>query len=106
LIRGSDTSEERSIVKVFRDLWQDYRFAVSFCVLTGLVLFACMSFFAPYDPTQWGDVPRDLPPSREHLLGTDSNGQDIFWIASFAARNSLTIALIAGIVSRIIAVLV
>jgi peptide/nickel transport system permease protein len=79
---------------------------VSFCVLCGLVIFASLSFFAPYDPTRWGAVPRDLPASREHLLGTDSNGQDIFWIASFAVRNSLTIALIAGIVSRIIAVLV
>jgi peptide/nickel transport system permease protein len=75
-------------------------------VLAGLILFACLSFFAPYDPTQWGAVPRDLPPSSEHLLGTDSNGQDIFWVATFAVRNSLTIALIAGIVSRIIAVLV
>jgi peptide/nickel transport system permease protein len=93
-------------VKVFRDLWQDYRFAFSFCVLIGLVLFASLSFFSPYDPTQWGAVPRDMPASREHLLGTDSNGQDIFWVASFAVRNSLTIALIAGVVSRIIAVLV
>jgi peptide/nickel transport system permease protein len=93
-------------VKTFRDLWRDYRFAVSFCVLTGLVAFACLSFFSPYSPTQFGAVPRDLPPSSEHWLGTDSNGQDIFWVASFAVRNSLTIALIAGIVSRIIAVLV
>jgi peptide/nickel transport system permease protein len=50
-------------------------------------------------------VPRDLRPSRQHLLGTDSNGQDIFWIASFAVRNSLIVAVIAGVVSRVIAVL-
>jgi len=92
-------------VKVFRDLFRDYRFAVSFCVLCALLIFACLSFFAPYDPTLWHVVPRDLRPSREHLLGTDSNGQDIFWIASFAVRNSLIVAVIAGVVSRIIAVL-
>jgi peptide/nickel transport system permease protein len=92
-------------VKVFRDLFRDYRFAVSFCVLCALLIFACLSFFAPYDPTLWNVVPRDLRPSREHLLGTDSNGQDIFWIASFAVRNSLIVAVIAGVVSRIIAVL-
>ncbi len=40
------------------------------------------------------------------MLGTDSNGQDIFWQATFAVRNSLIISLIAGIVSRVIAVLV
>jgi peptide/nickel transport system permease protein len=70
-----------------------------------LLIFACLSLFAPYDPTLWNVVPRDLMPSREHLLGTDSNGQDIFWTASFAVRNSLIVAVIAGVVSRIIAVL-
>jgi peptide/nickel transport system permease protein len=92
-------------VKVLRDLFRDYRFAVSFCVLCALLIFACLSFFAPYDPTLWNVVPRDLRPSRDHLLGTDSNGQDIFWVASFAVRNSLIVAVIAGVVSRIIAVL-
>ena len=92
-------------MKLFRDLFRDYRFAVSFCVLCALLIVACLSFFAPYDPTLWHVVPRDLSPSREHLLGTDSNGQDIFWIATFAVRNSLIVAVIAGVVSRIIAVL-
>lgn len=92
-------------MKVFRDLFRDYRFAVSFCVLCALLIFACLSFFAPYDPTLWNVVPRDLRPSRAHLLGTDSNGQDIFWTASFAVRNSVIVAVIAGVVSRIIAVL-
>ena len=92
-------------MKVFRDLFRDYRFAVSFCVLCALLIFACLSAFAPYDPTLWHVVPRDLRPSRAHLLGTDSNGQDIFWTASFAVRNSVIVAVIAGVVSRIIAVL-
>ncbi len=69
-----------------------------------LLFFACLSFFSPYDPTVWGEFPRDLPPSRTNLLGTDSRGIDIFWTASFAVRNSLIIALIAGLISRMIAV--
>jgi peptide/nickel transport system permease protein len=71
-----------------------------------MVIFAALSFFSPYDPTIWGEVPRDMRPSAEYWLGTDSNGQDIFWMATFAVRNSLTIALIAGLVSRLIAVTV
>jgi peptide/nickel transport system permease protein len=47
-----------------------------------------------------------MRPSAEYWLGTDSNGQDIFWQATFAIRNSLIIALIAGLVSRVIAILV
>jgi peptide/nickel transport system permease protein len=93
-------------VKLLRDLLRDYRFATGFFALVLLVSFAMLSFFSPYDPTVWGVVPRDRPPSSEFWLGTDSNGQDVFWQATFAVRNSLTIALIAGIVSRIIAVTV
>lgn len=91
-------------MNVLRDLFQDYRFKFSFTVLCILVLYAGLSFFSPYDPTLWGEFPRDMPPSTTNLLGTDSKGIDIFWTASFAVRNSLIVALIAGIVSRMIAV--
>jgi len=93
-------------VRLFRDLLRDYRFAFAFGVLCILMVFALLSFFSPYDPSRWGQVPRDLRPSAQHWLGTDSNGQDIFWTATFAVRNSLIIAVIAGVVSRIIAVIV
>ncbi|MCS7291091.1 MAG: ABC transporter permease [Roseiflexus sp.] len=93
-------------MRLFRDLLRDVRFAVAFWVLCLLLTFAALSLFSPYDPTRWGQVPRDLRPSAEHWLGTDSNGQDVFWNATFAVRNSLIIAVIAGVVSRIIAVIV
>jgi peptide/nickel transport system permease protein len=93
-------------VKVLRDLFRDYRFVVSFSVLVVLVGLGVLSLFSPVDPTIWGAFMRDLDPSAQHWLGTDANGQDIFWNATFAVRNSLIISLIAGIVSRIIAILV
>ncbi len=93
-------------MKTFRDLFRDYRFAISFSVLCLLLVFAALSFFSPYDPTFWGVVPRDLPPSWTYWLGTNSKGQSVFWQATFAVRNSLIISLIAGSVSRVIAVLV
>lgn len=91
-------------MSLFKDLWRDHRFKISFTILCILLGYACLSFFSPYDPTLWHEVPRDLRPSREHLLGTESRGIDIFWQASFAVRNSMIIALIAGIISRMIAV--
>ena len=91
-------------MKVFKDLFRDYRFATSFCILCGLLFFASLSFFSPYDPTVWTVFPRDLEPSAINWLGTDSKGQDIFWTATFAVRNSLIIAVIAGLVSRVITV--
>jgi len=93
-------------VKAIRDLFRDYRFALSFLVLCALLILALASIFAPDDPTLWGTVPRDLKPSRAYPLGTNSKGQDILWQASFAVRNSLIISVIAGVVSRIIAVLI
>ncbi len=93
-------------MKVFRDLFRDYRFALSFCVLCFLLMLAFLSVFAPDDPTMWGVVPRDLKPSWEHWLGTSSKGQDVFWQATFAVRNSLTISVVAASLSRVIAILV
>ncbi len=93
-------------MKVLRDLFRDYRFCFSFGVLVIILILAFLSTFSPYDPTLWNVVPRDLKPSAKHLLGTDSNGQDIFWQATFAVRNSLIISLIAASVSRVIAILV
>jgi peptide/nickel transport system permease protein len=93
-------------VKILRDLFKDYRFCFSFAVLVIILIMAFLSRFSPHDPTLWNVVPRDLKPSAKYPLGTDSNGQDIFWQATFAVRNSLIIALIAGTVSRVIAILV
>lgn len=91
-------------MNVLKDLFKDYKFKWSFTILCILIFYACLSFFSPYDPTIWQEVPRDMPPSAEYWLGTDSRGIDIFWTAAFAVRNSLIVALIAGIVSRMIAV--
>jgi len=93
-------------VKILRDLFRDYRFCLSFSVLVIILVLAFLSTFSPYDPTLWNVVPKNLEPSLEHPLGTDSNGQDIFWQATYAVRNSLLISLIAASVSRVIAILV
>jgi peptide/nickel transport system permease protein len=93
-------------MKTLRDLFRDFRFCLSFIVLVIILILAFLSIFSPYDPTLWNVVPKDMKPSAQYLLGTDSNGQDIFWQATFAVRNSLIISLIAGLVSRVIAILV
>ncbi|MEN3203213.1 MAG: ABC transporter permease [Atribacterota bacterium] len=93
-------------METLRELFQDYRFAVGFVVFLLLAFLAFLSFFSPYDPIRQLQVPRDKPPSRAHILGTNSKGQDVFWEATFAIRNSLIVALIAGLLSRVVAILV
>lgn len=93
-------------MKTLRDLSRDGRFSLGAAVLLVLAVLALLTPFSPYDPTEWRVVPRDMPPSREYLLGTDSKGQDVFWQMTFAVRNSLALAVFAAAISRVIAVTV
>src|SRR5689334_106620 len=93
-------------MRTLKDLFRDYRFTFSFIVLVIILVMAALSLFSPYDPTLWNVVPKNLKPSAKYILGTDSNGQDIFWQATFAVRNSLIVALIAAIISRAVAIIV
>ena len=93
--------------KVIRDLLKyDGRFRVA-CVFLGAVgVMMLLSFVSPDDPNKTFVTAMDLPPSLEHIFGTSSRGQDIFWWMTFAVRNSILIAAVAAVVSRIIAIFV
>ncbi len=92
---------------VIRDLYRnDKRFAFGFTVLAFFVIIAFVSRFAPYDMRAWNTVPRDLRPSLQHPLGTNSIGQDIMWKAMAAIKNSLLLGVIAAAISRVIAIVV
>jgi len=93
-------------MKTLRELFRNGRFSLGAAVLLVLAGLALLSFFSPYDPIEWRVVTRDMPPSWEHLLGTNSMGQDVFWRMTFAARNSLAMAVFASVISRVIAVTV
>ena len=93
-------------MKTLRDLLRSGRFSVGTAVLFVLGVLALLTLFSPYDPTVWHVVPSDLPPSWEHILGTNSMGQDVFWRLTFAVRNSIGLAILATIISRVIAVTV
>ena len=49
-------------------------------------------------------MPRNEPPSLEFIFGTTSTGQDVFWMLTFAVRNTLIVAGIAVVISRSIGV--
>jgi len=62
-----------------------------------LVIMFLGSFLLPFlndvDPTKHGTYPKNLPFSQEHLLGTNSLGQDISWWLVYAVRNSLMLGI-------------
>ena len=95
------------MLKVLRDLLRyDGRFRLPSFSWYVVVVMILLSFVSPYDPNKTFVVPMDAPPSLEHLFGTNSRGQDIFWWLTFAVRNSLIVGVITAVISRVIAILV
>ncbi len=95
------------MLTILRDLLKhDGRFRVAFVFLLAIVVLSLLSFVSPYDPGQTFMVPPDMPPSGEHLFGTSSRGQDVFWWMAFAVRNSLLLGILTAVISRVIAIFV
>jgi len=68
-----------------------------------LLAFITMSVLAPlckYDPTRGVDEEL-LPPSREHIMGTDNLGRDVFSRVIWGSRTSLLIALISVLIASL-----
>lgn len=75
-----------------------------------LAVFAIGSFTLPFftdvNPSAQGTYFKNLAPSWDHLLGTNTQGQDIFWFLVFSVRNSLLLGVGVSICVTIIATLV
>ena len=64
-------------------------------------------YFIPHtDPFPNNIRAKNLAPSMEHLFGTTSQGQDIFWLLIEAIHNSLTIGFIVAAIGTVVGVLV
>ncbi|MCS7215750.1 MAG: ABC transporter permease [Thermodesulfovibrio sp.] len=94
-------------MQAFRDLLKyDKNFLIGFSFLVFVIFLSILSFFSPYNPQDRYIVPRDIPPSAKHILGTNSLGQDVFWYLTFAIKNSLIIGVLAVFLGRTVAIIV
>lgn len=80
-------------------------FRIGAIILILVLVLIGLSFVSPYKPDATRAVPRNKAPSAEFLLGTNSNGQDVFWMLTFAVRNSLVMAGLAVLIGRGIGVM-
>ena len=91
---------------VIRDL---FRFSPSFrigaIILIVVFALAALSFVSPYAPDDRREVPRNEAPSLDYLFGTNNSGQDVFWMLTFAIRNTLIVAGLAVLIGRSIGVM-
>ena len=86
---------EMARASLLRRLARDKVTAVAAVTLVVVVLAAIFAeFVAPYDPYDINLLNVMAPPGGEHLLGTDSNGRDIFSRLIYGARNTLMLGLV------------
>jgi peptide/nickel transport system permease protein len=77
--------------------------AILIVIFTVVALFP--AFFAPYDPN--ADIfRRSLGPSHLHWLGTTAYGQDIYSQVIWGTRQSMFIAVLVGLFSTVLSVIV
>jgi peptide/nickel transport system permease protein len=91
---------------VVKDLFRfsaTFRWGAIFLVL--VLILVGLSFVSPYEPLDRRVVPNNRPPSARFALRTTSLGQEVFWITTFAVRNTLIIAGLAVLIGRTIAIL-
>ena len=93
------------MLRLFRDLLsRNIEFVVGLILVTLVVVFALISYFAPIDPSLVYRVPPEVPPNSQYWFGTNSRGQDLFWQLALAFRNTLTFGITVAVLSRILAV--
>jgi peptide/nickel transport system permease protein len=73
-----------------------------FLVLLVIIIAIFSPWIAPYDPDDMNLTIRLQPPSRAHVLGTDSLGRDILSRIMYGSRNSLIVGIGATGMSAII----
>jgi peptide/nickel transport system permease protein len=88
---------------VWRELRRSHSALVGLVILVVLIIMAVFApLLAPYDPVEMRLVDQFLPPSQEHLLGTDEFGRDIFSRILYGARISLQVGIIAVGIAAVI----
>ncbi|QOR94198.1 ABC transporter permease [Thermosphaera chiliense] len=84
------------VALIFKAWSKSNRFKIGLLISSFIILIGVLApLIAPYPRDGLGYVPEDalqkirLPPSQEHLFGTDTRGRDIFSRVVFGARSAL-----------------
>lgn len=93
-------------VKDFFQMLRARRFVfICFLIICAFVLLAVLApLLAPYDPYEIDLKNRMAKPTAEHLLGTDTQGRDMFTRILYGAQSALLIAVASIVVGGIIGI--
>ena len=103
---GEGRVQPKSPLRIALRRFQANRLAVWSLYVIGALYFVAIltPLLTPYDPAAIENVleTRYLAPSAAHLFGTDEFGRDLFSRAMYGARVSLSIGLLAMLISKIV----
>ncbi len=80
------------------------KLVVGLVLTLGIVLFSVVTPLFSQSPRATSN-PAYLPPSTEHLLGTNNIGVDIFAQVAHGGLGSLTVGLLAGVIAMVLSLL-
>jgi len=94
-----------------KEIWKRFcrnKAAVLGLIVIGILIFSAIfaPFITPTDPTLQDLDRRFLTPSRQHLMGTDNFGRDMFTRIVYGSRTSLQVGFTAIAVAMTIGVLI
>lgn len=96
----------RALGRAFATIWANKKSRIGIVILAFFILLAIFApLIAPFSPTDTS-FPRSQQGSITHWFGTTAAGQDVLSQVIYGARVSVTVGLVAGGLSTIIAVLV
>lgn len=101
-------SETKRKVADFWSLYRRNKFGMVGLVILLFFVFLAVAadYIAPYGQWQTNVAPPFSPPSRQHLLGADEMGRDLFSLFIYGSRVSLIIGITAALLSTFIGGLV
>jgi peptide/nickel transport system permease protein len=92
----------RRLLRPFRigAAWRQPLAIVGIVIAVGWMLVAIFApLLAPYDPLAQDSLQGLLPPSRDHLFGTDELGRDVFSRVLYGARISLPLGVLLVVIA-------
>jgi peptide/nickel transport system permease protein len=99
------TTAERAAGRIWRAVRSNKKAATGAVILLIFGVMAAIPGLIARDNPQAFAYGRSLGPSLQHLLGTTSSGQDIFAQVIWGARETMIIALVSGVLSTLLSVI-
>jgi peptide/nickel transport system permease protein len=98
--------KNRRIKKLKAELKRNKSAAFALLFLSLIIIISIFAFLSPYDPNKVDVLNVLQKPNAQHLFGTDELGRDYLTRALYGGRVSLTVGILAMLISTSIGVLV